>query len=1243
MKDNSDEPQDVSSSTADDEKTSIGALLEVANTIRKEQLNESANFQTGTNDTNDVMSGMDSDIVDANNQNIQPDAALTNNGRSAYSAATIAAISSLATGESPLFSDDTKPNNIGNGSAAADETTKREALAKKEISLQDRASAVMSVYKDYLDETEEDDIHDQIGDDDKVDAEPPLNSHERRKEGHKHAILDKFCKDVEEGSINVNSSSFFDDSDEDENGNSTQGSAKSSKKRRFINNPTAASTTAAFRLRAEVALKSAASKTKSVATNAAVAVKTKYKDKTTSSTKLLEKIGRGVENDYDFANYNDESGGGGGDARRRSVGNKADDEDMEYGIPPTENMDGFYGLHMLQRDDEMKSLKRKGQIDGKEMESMQRFNDLCDELGVTPNSHSNLHYFYQQQRSRYKYPAFRSKKCKRAMIYGGICFGFVFFIVSLASAITKGFKEVQRKSANAKPLPDWTVDEEWREKVKESWEQSQTGSMGLNTSEAEQSALVESYHPHWFSDKEGWSGTTYEDAKLFCNSIKIDKDQKDTLHLCPLNAYCPNGPIDDKPLYYEMDAFEGEQWAPISDHNGQWVMVGNGGHATCLVNSPQMSVETLPSAVKRNIMCCHGAHEISADVAGVANSTPETADDAIASANYLDQLFYKVSTAYRPIWYDRSTGWEGRTYQDAVTWCDSYHNYIPCPYEVYCPNQKNLMAGILDQEGESWAPIVNQENEWVQVGTGGVCEIYSERFGEKPEWGVSGANNEAITRHIMCCRAHALLPEEEDTQSQSDEYVMKATSPPLPLETAQTESAIDESELDFDKLEVKLTEYYNPTWFDRETGWKGQTYQESKDFCNAISGYSPCPYFVYCPGNGSNVLGGRKDDGESWAAVIDRDNEWVQVGAGGECNLYSVTEGESPSWGLSGVNNEEITRHIMCCKHELSEEESTVDTTVTVEDESAAEENIVEEQPESSSASTNKEGKEVYSHMTMLEILTMNTFHPEWFDSRVGWLGGSYDEAKAFCESLPNANPKDNHWHLCPRQAYCPNGQREEEPLYLQKDAYDGIQWAPVSDRYNGWMMIGKTSEGQSQTCDEYFDVNNDDPLWGLDGTSSDMKQHILCCMVPSGIYTPEEGEDSIPTLPASNTPPGADEGVILETFSPRWFGVDDGWNSGSHDDANAFCGQHDGIHGIKMKLCPYIAYCPNGKDTQLMIDQIINFNKEEKQWAPSMYGQSNQWVSLSGEDKCQPYMGDSAPTSNPSMKKHILCCSPFQ
>ena len=1286
MNTDSGKPQDVSTI----KKTSFVALLEEANTIRKEKLNDSDNVSNEMKDTSVLMPGDDANgAIEAGNTSPVSDAAESKVGRSAYSAETVAAISSLASGQSPLFYDDINGSSGGGTNTvrqkSASSSVKKAALAKKEISLQDRASAVMSVYKDYLDETKDKD--DSVGQSENgsemvTDNDAllvpfhtvkhrPLNLHERRKEGHKVAVLDKFCKDVEEGNISATNENYFDDSDDDNDGGSQQGSrnSKSSKKKRFSNHPTAASTTAAFRLKAEVALKAAATKTKTVATNAAAAVKTKYKDKTTTSAQLLEKIGRGVENDYDFADYYDV--GGGEDARILSNKNKTNEE-MEYGIPSTsrnENAEsGFYGLHMLQRDDEIKSLKRKGRIDKDEMESMQRFNDMCDELGVTPQSHSNLHYFYQQQRSRYKYPIFRSNKCKRAMLYGAICLGFAVMVVSLTSAITNGFEDVKRK--RAKPLPDWKEDEDWRESVKETWEKDHVVSEGMATPQEKPSSSIEYFRPHWFSDAQGWSGTTHEVAKKFCEYIMIGQDQNDTMHLCPLEAYCPNGAIESKPLFNEMDAFEGEQWAPVSSGSNQWVMVGNEGQHTCAVNSPSVSVDTLSPTVKKHILCCQAPS--GANVAEDMNSSPQTDNDAIAYEAYenqLKQLFSEVSAAYRPIMYDRSTGWQGRTYQEAVTWCDAYHNYIPCPFEVYCPDQKHLMPGIQDKEGESWAPVVNQENEWVQVGAGDICELYSEKHGTKPDWGVSGANSEAITGHIMCCRAHGLQAGEE-LQNQSNQYVNQATNPPLPPPAAPIEhdkeseldggmlqsDVVEETgldvgdfggtELDFEMLEVKLTEHFNPTWFDRETGWSGQTYEESKQFCNHINGFMLCPHYVFCPGGGKKVLGGRKDEGESWAAVVDGFNEWVQVGAGGECNLYSANEGESPGWGLTGDNNEEITRHIMCCKIPKENVNSVTETakeesvSVTVADIEADETNT--EENDSSSVVQNENES---SSMSMLEIVTENAFHPEWFDSRLGWLGGTYDEAKAFCDSLPQ--PNNGHWYLCPRRAYCPNGPRDNEPLYLQKDAFEGIQWAPISDRQNGWVLVGKMSQQLPHTCEDYFQINHHDPLWGLDGSSTDMKKHILCCNSPSGIYL-SEGDQQENKLPAK---PNHDDSVLLGTFTPRWFSVTDGWNSGSHDDAIAFCEQHDGIHhnGKKMELCPYVAYCPEGPGTQPIRGHNIDINEEGQQWAP-LYGNENHWVSIAGEKTClshwevkreDPSWGLDA--SNPELKKHVLCCSPRQ
>jgi hypothetical protein len=57
--------------------------------------------------------------------------------------------------------------------------------------------------------------------------------------------------------------------------------------------------------------------------------------------------------------------------------------------------------------------------------------------------------------------------------------------------------------------------------------------------------IQNAHHPAWFSNELGWQGTTHLDAQAFCESIPHGAS---SLQLCPLQAYCPNGPKNDKPL-----------------------------------------------------------------------------------------------------------------------------------------------------------------------------------------------------------------------------------------------------------------------------------------------------------------------------------------------------------------------------------------------------------------------------------------------------------------------------------------------------------------------------------------------------------------------------------------------------------------------------------------------------------------------------------------------------------------------
>lgn len=52
------------------------------------------------------------------------------------------------------------------------------------------------------------------------------------------------------------------------------------------------------------------------------------------------------------------------------------------------------------------------------------------------------------------------------------------------------------------------------------------------------------------------------------------------------------------------------------------------------------------------------------------------------SPEELDKLHYSYSDAYLPMWFDRESGWKGTTYQEALDFCRSHDDFVPCPYDV---------------------------------------------------------------------------------------------------------------------------------------------------------------------------------------------------------------------------------------------------------------------------------------------------------------------------------------------------------------------------------------------------------------------------------------------------------------------------------------------------------------------------------------------------------------------------------
>ena len=107
---------------------------------------------------------------------------------------------------------------------------------------------------------------------------------------------------------------------------------------------------------------------------------------------------------------------------------------------------------------------------------------------------------------------------------------------------------------------------------------------------------------------------------------------------------------------------------------------------------------------------------------------------------------------FRPLIFDRDSGWEGQTYIEALIFCEGVAGLAVCPYEAVCPDGMNgePLGGFRDGLHGDWAwmPIVNDHNDWVQVGAREKCVKYSEKFGDKPEWGMTGEDSADLTENV---------------------------------------------------------------------------------------------------------------------------------------------------------------------------------------------------------------------------------------------------------------------------------------------------------------------------------------------------------------------------------------------------------------------------------------------------------------------------------------------------------------
>jgi hypothetical protein len=278
-----------------------------------------------------------------------------------------------------------------------------------------------------------------------------------------------------------------------------------------------------------------------------------------------------------------------------------------------------------------------------------------------------------------------------------------------------------------------------------------------------------------------------------------------------------------------------------------------------------------------------------------------------------------------------------------------------------------------------------------------------------------------------------------------------------------------------------VAQRFQPTFYDRRTGWKGQTYVEALEFCQDKNDYKDtmlrvCPYEAICPGGeGSRPISGHLNEngnldilayGGSWMPVIDDPNDWVSVGSDNSCVRWSTLyDGTTPDWGNTGEGNEVNTRHLVCCNADAVEgfEEDEVMKEKQQEEEDKATALAMASDAAQMSAAAGDSNIGVImaedagfdmNQATLDEIANIESegnlnaqddaalpyeiaaskFKPVFFDRDSGWTGSTYYDAVSFCENT------GNNLHVCPFQAVCPKGLGE---MPIRTFNADDMMWLP--------------------------------------------------------------------------------------------------------------------------------------------------------------------------------------------------------
>ncbi|KAL7552080.1 hypothetical protein ACHAWF_015296 [Thalassiosira exigua] len=656
------------------------------------------------------------------------------------------------------------------------------------------------------------------------------------------------------------------------------------------------------------------------------------------------------------------------------------------------------------------------------------------------------------------------------------------------------------------PHPDWTPPEDT---FAEMTEEEQL---------AYQSAVYE-YHPKQYTREHGWAGNTYLEAFDYCSNQKDNNAPDVDYGICPFEAVCPFG-HDHMPLGGYWESEKGKpQWAPLSESN-DWVQLSQ--ENSCIRFSdetgggPEWGIDgTQDPEVISKVLCCVSAETLdesdvyAENVEGVEASLGVSDDDP----NYA--LYREKAGEYLPLEFDRSKGWTGQTYVQALQFCGAIPGYEVCPYAALCPKGSDHapLGGVKSETKGSWIPLLDSANDWVQVGLENTCIKYSEEHQNPPAWSITGEGNEETTRHLVCC-------------------VLSGAQGPSMEEIAATGTASGPTGAEY----LNDAGRYQPVAYGRHEGWTGGTYASAHGFCMGIEGYALCQYDAICPdGHDSVPLGGYMDGegDQAWIPISDAINDRVNVYEINPCIKFSSLNPEPPDWGLSGEGDPSLTPVVMCCL--ASAQEGSI---VALQDEF--------------------EKEEIYKETTMKYV-------PTSFDRDKGWIGQTFHEAEEFCAAASSGGMPRG---LCPFQAVCPGGPRAK-PLGGYRDEAGGASWVPIlSEGGNNWVQVAP-----SNPCIQWSYEHPEGPLLGISGKDNEaITRHIICCVDVDGGSSVETAAEQIIEAVEEDAEQTETDVIgdiwapVVKKYDPIVFRRDTGWLGQSYLEAVNFCGSHEGMHF----LCTY-------------------------------------------------------------------------